>query len=171
AFPHSFFGDGRGAALPWMQEIPDPVTKLSWNAWVELSFAKAEELGVTLGDVVTVATDAGSVDVSVFPRGGIPDDVIAIPLGQGHTVGHYASMAGAAQPQPGVARGVNVLDLLPVATDEAGGQALLSTKATVSKTGRYRRIALSQWTDNQRKRGLAPEVSLYELAQQGGMAH
>ncbi|MEZ4331742.1 MAG: 4Fe-4S dicluster domain-containing protein [Myxococcota bacterium] len=176
AFPHSFLGDGRGAALPWMQEIPDPVTKLSWNSWVELSHAKAAELGVTLGDVVTVATDVGSVDVSVFPRGGIPDDVIAIPIGQGHTVGHYASMAGAAQPQPGVARGVNVLDLLPVATDEAGDQAFLSTKATLSRTGRYRRIALSQWTDNQRKRGLAPEVSLYDLAssgghESGGMAH
>jgi len=174
AFPHSFYGDGRGAALPWMQEIPDPVTKLSWNSWAELSHAKAAELGVTFGDVVTIATDAGSVDVSVFPRGGIPDDVVAIPIGQGHTVGHYASMTGDEHPQPGAARGVNLADLLPVATDESGGQAFLSTRATVTKTGRFRRLALSQWTDNQRKRGLAPEVSLYDLAQAGGagaMAH
>ncbi len=171
AFPHSFYGDGRGAALPWMQEIPDPVTKLSWNSWVELSHAKAAELDLKFGDVVTIATEAGSVDVSVFPRGGIPDDVIAMPIGQGHTVGHYASMTGDEQPQPGVARGVNLAEILPAATDEAGGQAFLSTKATVTKTGRFRRLALSQWTDNQRKRGLAPEVSLYDLAQAGSMAH
>jgi anaerobic selenocysteine-containing dehydrogenase/Fe-S-cluster-containing dehydrogenase component len=171
AFPHSFYGDGRGAALPWNQEVPDPVTKLSWNSWAELSHGKAAELGVTFGDVVTIATDAGSFDVSVLPRGGIPDDVVAIPIGQGHTVGHYASMAGDEQSQPGVARGVNLADVLPVATDEAGGQAFLSTKATVTKTGRFRRLALSQWTDNQRKRGLAPEVSLYDLAQAGGLAH
>ncbi len=174
AFPHSFYYDGRGAALPWNQEIPDPVTKLSWNTWAEISLAKAEELGVVFGDVVTIATDAGSIDVSVYPRGGIRDDVVAIPIGQGHTVGFYASMAGqyeGSAGQPGVARGQNVADILPAALDEAGGQAFLSTTATVTKTGRFRRLAISQFTDNQRKRGLAPEVSLYDLAKGGGMAH
>ncbi len=169
AFPHSFFADGRGAALPWMQEIPDPVTKLSWNSWAEISFKKAKELDVVFGDVITIDTGLGSIDVSVFPRGGVRDDIIAIPIGQGHTVGHYASMAG--DGQPGVARGANVATVLPAALDEAGGQAYLSTKATVTKTGRFRRLALSQWTDNQRKRRLAPEVSIYDLAQSGGMAH
>ncbi|MBJ18738.1 MAG: 4Fe-4S dicluster domain-containing protein [bacterium] len=169
AFPHSFYYDGRGAALPWNQEVPDPVTKISWNTWAEISPSKADELGVVFGDVITIATDDGSIDVSVYPRGGVRDDVVAIPIGQGHTVGHYASMA--IDDQPGVARGANAADVLPAALDEAGGQAFLSTTATVSKTGRFRRLALSQWTDNQRKRGLAPEVSLYDLAKAGGMAH
>ena len=171
-YPHSYWGDGSSAALPWMQEIPDPVTKLSWNSWAEISMIKADELGLTFGDVITVQTATGSVDLSVFPRGGIRDDVVAIPIGQGHTVGWYASMEGDEEsPQKGVARGVNVADLLPAATDEAGGQAYVSTKASVTKTGRFRRLALSQWTDNQRERGLAPEVSLYDLAKGGGMAH
>ena len=176
AFPHSYVGDGSGAALPWMQEIPDPVTKLSWNSWAEISKAKADELGVVFGDVISVETPSGSVELSVYPRGGIRDDVIAIPTGQGHTIGHYASHAGDASHEGATAkdalqRGVNVTDLLPAATDEAGGPAYLSTKASVSKTGRFRRLALSQWTDNQRQRGLAPEVSLYDLAKGGGMAH
>jgi len=169
AFPHSFYYDGRGAALPWNQEIPDPVTKISWNTWAEISPSRADELGVVFGDVITIATESGSIDVSVYPRGGVREDIVAIPIGQGHKVGHYASMAG--DGQPGVARGANVADLLPAALDEAGGQAFLSTTATISKTGRFRRLALSQWTDNQRKRGLAPEVSLYALAKSGGMAH
>ncbi|MAG33210.1 MAG: hypothetical protein CL908_20215 [Deltaproteobacteria bacterium] len=169
AFPHSYHYDGRGAALPWMQEIPDPVTKISWNSWAEISMAKAEELGVVFGDVISVETDAGRVEVSVYPRGGVRDDVVAIPIGQGHTVGHYASME--VDGQEGVARGANVGALLPAALDEAGGQAFLSTKASVSKTGRFRRLALAQFTDNQRKRGLAPEVSLFDLAESGGSAH
>jgi len=169
AFPHSYYGDGRGAALPWMQEIPDPVTKISWNSWAEISPKTARGLGVVFGDVVSIDTGIGSIDVSVYPRGGVRDDIIAIPIGQGHTVGHYASMAG--DEQPGVARGANVATVLPAALDEAGGQAYLSTKASVTKTGRFRRLAMSQWTDNQRKRGLAPEVSLYDLATTGGMAH
>ncbi len=165
AFPHSFYGDGSGATLPWLQETPDPVTKISWNSWLEVSFATAESLGVVFGDVVEVTTAGGSARVSVFPRGGIRDDVIAIPIGQGHSVGHYASMAG--DGEPGVARGINTYDLLPAATNESGGQAFLSTKATLSKTGEFRRLALSQWTDNQRGRGLAPAMSLAAAAGHG----
>ncbi|MCA9504606.1 MAG: 4Fe-4S dicluster domain-containing protein [Spirochaetaceae bacterium] len=169
AFPHSFLGDGSGAPLPWMQEIPDPVTKISWNSWAEISQAKADELGVVFGDVVSIDTGAGQIEVSVYPRGGIRDDVVAVPMGQGHTVGYYASHE--VDGQPGVARGANVATVLPAALDEAGGQAFLSTRATIAKTGRFRRLALSQWTDNQRKRGLAPEVSLYDLAKGGAGAH
>ncbi len=171
AFPHSYFGDGRGAALPWNQEVPDPVTKISWTTWAEISMAKADEMGVVYGDVVKIDTGAGSIDVSVYPRGGVRDDVVAIPIGQGHTVGFYSSMAGDEQPQPGVARGANVADILPAALDEAGGQAFVSTRASVTKTGNFRRMALSQWTDNQRKRGLAPEVSLYDLSKGAAAAH
>ena len=83
AFPHSYIGDGTGAALPWLQEIPDPVTKLSWNSWAEISHAKADEMGLSFGDVISVETPGGSVELSVYPRGGIRDDVIAIPIGSG----------------------------------------------------------------------------------------
>lgn len=163
AFPHSYQTDGSGAALPWTQETPHPVTKLSWNSWLEMSFATAESLGVTFGDVVKVTAPSGSVEVSVFPRGGIRDDVIAIPIGQGHTVGYYASME--LEGEAGTARGANVLDLLPTATDGSGSRVFLGTKVQLEKTGRFRRLALSQWSDNQRDRGLAPEMSLLALAE------
>jgi len=171
-FEHSFLGDGSSAALPWMQETPHPVTKLSWNSWVEMSFATAEDLGVTFGDVVEVNTDNGSLEVSAFPRGGIRDDAIAIALGQGHTVGHYASME--IDGEPGVARGVNAIAILPASTDESGGRVWLGSRASVSKTGRFRRLALSQWTDNQRERGLGKSMALSALSGHGeehGGAH
>jgi len=44
AYPRSFLGDGSGAALPWMQETPDPVTKTSWGSWAEISLATADRL-------------------------------------------------------------------------------------------------------------------------------
>ena len=174
AFPHPYLGDGSGAALPWLQEIPDPVTKISWNSWAEISHAKAEALGAQVRRRHPGRDGAGAAELSVYPRGGVRDDVVAIPIGQGHSVGHYASHAGdaafeGASAKDVLQRGVNLADLLPAATDEAGGQAYLSTNASVtSATVGFRRLALSQWTDNQRKRGLAPEVSLYELA--GGAA-
>ena len=165
AYPHSFLGDGSGAAQPWLQETPDPVTKLSWGSWLEMSFRSAENLGVTFGDVVRLRSDVGTIELSAFPRGGIRDDVVAIAIGQGHTVGHYASMAG--DGEPGAARGASVISILPDARDENGGRVWLGTKVQLEKTGRFRRLALSQWTDNQRGRGLAQEVSLAALAGAG----
>ena len=69
AYPHSYLGDGSGAALPWLQEIPDPVTKLSWRSWVEVSKATAAELGFKFGDVARIETQSGAVELSrVAPR-------------------------------------------------------------------------------------------------------
>jgi molybdopterin-containing oxidoreductase family iron-sulfur binding subunit len=167
AYPHSFFGDGRGASLPWAQETPHPVTKTSWVSWAEISPSTAESLGLTFGDVVKIETGfgPGSIEVPVYPRGGVRDDVVAVAIGQGHTVGHYASLAG--DGQPGAARGASVISVLPGNADESGGRAWLSTRAQVHATGGFKRIPLSQWTDNQRDRSLAPTVSLAALAGEG----
>jgi anaerobic selenocysteine-containing dehydrogenase/Fe-S-cluster-containing dehydrogenase component len=159
AFPHPFLGDGGGAALPLLQEIPDPTTHVAWESWAELSLATADRLGVELGDVVRLESSAGAIEVSVFPRGGIRDDVIAVPTGQGHRVGHFASKAG--QGMPDVARGVNVADVLPGdGVDETGGRAWLTEKPKVTAAGRHRRLPLLQWTDNKRERQLGEAITL-----------
>jgi molybdopterin-containing oxidoreductase family iron-sulfur binding subunit len=36
-YAHSLLYDGRGANRPWLLENPDPVTKVTWNSWVEVS--------------------------------------------------------------------------------------------------------------------------------------
>ena len=119
-FPHSFLYDGRGANLPWLQEMPDPVMSVAWESWAEISLDTAERLGVELGDVVAIETSAGRIEVPVHPRGGIRDDVVAVPIGQGHSVGRYASRAG--DGRPGEARGANVIEMLPAGVDESGGR-------------------------------------------------
>ena len=168
AFEHPFLGDGSGAALPWLQETPDPVTKASWVSWAEVHPDTAEKLGVGFGDVIRIDTGAGagSIAVPVYPRGGVRQDVVAVATGQGHTEGLYASHAN--DGAPGQARGANVLSVLPGTSDAAGATAFLSTKASLSKTGAFSRIPLQQWTDNQRGRGLAPDVTPAELAAEKG---
>jgi len=172
AFPHSLLGDGSGAALPLLQEIPDPVTAVAWESWAEISLNTAERLGVELGDVLRVTTSAGSVELAAFPRGGIRDDVIAIPTGQGHSQGHFASKAG--QGLAGTPRGVNVVDLLPPLVDHgSGGFAWLIENAEVERTGRHRRLPLAQWSDNKRGRQLGEAMTLGALAdaKSGANAH
>ncbi|MBW2244805.1 MAG: 4Fe-4S dicluster domain-containing protein [Deltaproteobacteria bacterium] len=165
AFPHGLLSDGRGAALPVLQEIPDPITSVAWESWAEISLASAEKLGVEFGDVLEIETSAGRIEVAVYPRGGIRDDVVAVPTGQGHTVGWFASKEG--QGMPGMARGVNVSDLLPAQVDEGGGRAWLTEKATVKATGRHRRLVALQTQDNKRQRKLGEAITLAALGDAG----
>jgi molybdopterin-containing oxidoreductase family iron-sulfur binding subunit len=167
--PSPLLHDGRGANLSWLQETPDPVMKVAWQSWAEISHETAKTLGVERGDVVAVETGAGRALLPALPRGGIRNDVIAIAIGQGHSVGYFASHA--AEDRPGEARGVNVIALLPALTDETGGRAWLTARANVSATGGHARIAQLQFTDNQRQRQLAESVPLAALAAGGGAAH
>jgi MoCo/4Fe-4S cofactor protein with predicted Tat translocation signal len=48
-------GDGQQANNPWLQEFPDPITRASWDNYVKMSKADAEELGL----VNTHASDGG----------------------------------------------------------------------------------------------------------------
>ena len=167
--PGALLYDGRGANLAWLQEVPDPVTKITWVSFAEISPRAAEKLGgLEFGDVIDVETKAGKLSVPVFIRGGIRDDVIAVAIGQGHTVGLYAS--GTDSGHPGEARGVNVIDALPALTDESGGRAWLLTKAKVSKTGRHEKLPICQDSQNQRGRRLALAVTLQDLAAGGAPA-
>jgi len=162
AYPSPLLGDGRSANLAWLQEVPDPVTKIGWQSWIEVSQATAGKLGAEVGDVIQVETPFGRFEAPMVPRGQLRDDVVAVAIGQGHTVGHFASRGG--RNVPGEARGVNVIAALPAATDEAGGRAWLSTRARMKRTGRSERVAFMQSSDNQRERGLAEAVPVSALA-------
>jgi molybdopterin-containing oxidoreductase family iron-sulfur binding subunit len=168
AFPTAMLGDGSGANLPWMQEVPDPVTKVAWESWAEISNRRAEKLGISIGDVVAVETPTGRLEVPAYPRGGIRDDVIAIAMGQGHSVGRFATHFNEGLPDQ--ARGVSVLDVLPVASNESGGPAWFVANASVIPTGSTQRLPLVQTHDNKRGRMLGESISLLELAR-GGEAH
>ena len=41
--------DGSLAHLPWLQEMPDPMTSGMWCSWVEINEKKAHELGIAAG--------------------------------------------------------------------------------------------------------------------------
>jgi len=77
--------DGRFANLAWLQEMPDPITKITWDNAALISPATAETLGVTDGDVLRLTTDHGSVEVPAWRQPGQADGSIALTLGYGRT--------------------------------------------------------------------------------------
>ena len=120
----SAFLDGSLAHLPWLQELPDPMTSAMWSSWVEINPATAMKLGIGDGDVVDVESTHGSVRVAAVLTPGIAPDIVAIPAGQGHrTFTRYAS-----------GRGINPVDVLsPMNVDRVGTVAWAATRVKVSR--------------------------------------
>lgn len=75
--------DGRFANIAWLQELPDPVSKLSWDNAALVSPATASKLGVERGDMVSLTVDGRSVDVGIFVMPGVADGVLAFTVGYG----------------------------------------------------------------------------------------
>jgi anaerobic selenocysteine-containing dehydrogenase len=120
------FGDGSSAHLPWLQELPDPLTSAMWSSWVELNPQTAAKLGVTDGDVLEISSSQGSLRAPAMIFPGIAPDVIAMPVGQGHeNFTRYASK-----------RGANPIAILAAKTEpETGSLAWAATRVKVTRVG------------------------------------
>jgi molybdopterin-containing oxidoreductase family iron-sulfur binding subunit len=73
--------DGRFTHNAWLLELPDPVTKLTWENAAQLSPTTARALGVRNGDVVTLRVGSRSLDVPVIIVPGTADDSVALAAG------------------------------------------------------------------------------------------
>jgi anaerobic selenocysteine-containing dehydrogenase len=120
------FGDGSAAHLPWLQEMPDPLTSAMWSSWVEINPQTAARLNIAQGDVVEIASAHGAVRAPAMIFPGIAPDVIAMPVGQGHeTFTRYASR-----------RGANPIAILaPAVVAQTGALAWAATRVKVARAG------------------------------------
>ena len=120
------FGDGSTAHLPWLQEMPDPLTSAMWSSWVEINPQTAERLQIAQGDLVDVTSVQGVLRVPAMIFPGIAPDVIAMPVGQGHdTFTRYASK-----------RGVNPIAILAPQTEpETSSVAWAATRVKIARAG------------------------------------
>ena len=153
-YPSPTLGDGRGANKPWLQELPDPVTKIAWQSWVEIHPLTARRLGIKPGDHVTVTTTAGALTAPAYPYLGVRQDTLAVALGQGHSAyGRYAERIG-----------VNALDALVVSPNGPGGLALTQLKASLTKTADSSPLVSTEGSARQHGRGVAKAVTAADLA-------
>ena len=77
--------DGRFANLGWLQELPKPFTKLTWDNTVQLSPATASRLGLRNEDIVEVGVGRTSVKGPAWIVPGQADDTVTVHLGYGRT--------------------------------------------------------------------------------------
>lgn len=75
--------DGRFANLSWLQELPDSLTKITWDNAVLLSPATAEAFGLKRDDRVSLGYRDHTLEAAVFVLPGQADESIALSLGYG----------------------------------------------------------------------------------------
>ena len=130
-FESTGLSDGRGAALPWMQATPDPISTAVWRTWVEINHRVAEEREISEGDVISIESQNGRIEALAYPSPAVPPDTVCVPVGQGHASGgRYAER-----------RGANVYSILSPNIDSGtGALAWASTKVNIQKTGEWIRL-------------------------------
>ncbi|WP_166830190.1 TAT-variant-translocated molybdopterin oxidoreductase [Thalassoroseus pseudoceratinae] len=83
--PDPTIRDGEFANNGWLQELPKPFTKLTWDNAALIGPKTADELGVRNGDMVTLTHGERTLDVAVMKLPGQPEGVITLHLGYGRT--------------------------------------------------------------------------------------
>jgi molybdopterin-containing oxidoreductase family iron-sulfur binding subunit len=167
--------DGRYANNGWLQELPDPITKLTWDNAAIISPAYAKRLGVLTGELLQITINEKSgggqpvkrelvIAAAVSP--GHADNSIAIPLGYARKMPQFYELpyaGGALKKRPAITEqgGFNGYFLRTAASPYfavAGGQGIESVQ--VKKVGRTYPFSITQEHFSIEGRGLVREATL-----------
>jgi MoCo/4Fe-4S cofactor protein with predicted Tat translocation signal len=125
-------GDGTLAQLPWLQELPDPMTKATWDNYVTVSTHNAKAQGLKTGSIVSVKANGATVELPVIVLPGQARDTVGIALGYGRTLGHTEAST--------MVVGKNVYPMVGTAS----GLRSYATTATITATGATEELAITQ---------------------------
>jgi molybdopterin-containing oxidoreductase family iron-sulfur binding subunit len=123
-------GNGSEGNNPWLQELPDPVSKATWGNYVAVPRKMAEEKGWAQGDVLKVTANGKSIELPVLIQPGQAAGSVSIALGYGRT------KAG----KVGDKVGENVLPFAVM----RNGAVQYANSVTLEKTGATSPIAQTQ---------------------------
>jgi Fe-S-cluster-containing dehydrogenase component len=123
--------DGRSADLPLMQEIPDPVSTISYGSWLAISRSEAARLGLKDGDEITTSSSDFSLTLPVKVLRGLPEGI-------------YCTYRGAAGPWP-------------ARFDPLTGEPYCYIEGSaISRTGASMKLPVMSGSMSQHGRGIVP---------------
>jgi len=145
--PDPKMDDGRFNNNGWMQELPDPVTKVTWDNVIAMSRKTASALGVANNDVVRVEVGGHSVEGPVYVQPGMADHSLGMTFGWGR-----------AKPgRVGAGTGYNAY-----AVHTSGGH-YFTVGATVTKTGKVNKVSCTQEHWSMEGRPIIREANLEQF--------
>ena len=148
-YPSSATWDGRFANNGWLQEAPDPISKLVWGNAAMVSPKTARDQKLTDGDVISLTRGNFKMEAAVMIQPGHSDDTVSIALGYGR------EMCG--RVGKGVGANANLI--------RTSDGMYFAPGFAIAATGKRETLATTQERgtgDNQEGRPLAREVSAEE---------
>lgn len=141
--------DGRFGNNGWLQELPDPITKISWDNAIQISRKTAMARGLQSGDVVEIEVGGAKVRGPVWIQPGLADNTLALALGYGR------EKAG----RVGARVGFNAY------VCRQNRQPYIASGATLTKTGEKYRLSCTQDHWSMEGRPIIREANLQQFAQ------
>ncbi|GAB3014700.1 TAT-variant-translocated molybdopterin oxidoreductase [Niabella terrae] len=134
-------GTGTGATNPWLQELPDPITRATWGNYALISLPKAAELGIELDmdyeyypqkPVIKIQSGKYSVELPILVIPGMNANTIAVPLGYGRADSLGRSAAGVGE------------NAFPFTSLSGANISFVAPNVTITDAGRKEKIAQTQ---------------------------
>jgi molybdopterin-containing oxidoreductase family iron-sulfur binding subunit len=147
-YPKVGMPEASHAYNPWLHELPDPISKVTWDNYACLSPAAATVLGLSDGDVVRLETDQpGALQLPVFVQPGMHDQVVAVALGYGSLLSERFANIGPPwlQARPTVGPdGLVGKNAAPLLTWVGGSLRSARDSVRLTKTGEQQPLASTQ---------------------------
>jgi MoCo/4Fe-4S cofactor protein with predicted Tat translocation signal len=146
-------GTGNQANNPWLQEFPDPISRVTWDNYVTMSYEEMKELGYNTlmgqeepADMAEVTVNGKTVKLPVIASPGQARGTIGIAVGYGRKFGKEGQTVGQ--------------NAFPLASQSNGQVVLHAFGATLKKTGEKYPIASTQTHHTMMGRDIVKETSL-----------
>ncbi len=159
-YPTVHMTDGTLANVSWLQELPDPVSKVVWDNCLTVSPKTAKEMGLKDGSVVTVEVNGTTLRVPAYIQPGQSNKVAGLALGYGREAGVELAKSV----------GVNAAQLI----QPVSGKLLYSGLAVkVQKTSQNIELAITQGHNSMEGRQIVAESTFknYKDGQTGIHRH
>ncbi len=127
----SSLDNGRLAATPWAQQLPDSISSATWTTWAEINKDDAASIEVGEGDIIFIKSVVGEIEAIAYPHPGVAPGTVGVPIGYGKKEGGRWAED----------RGENILSILADHKDEeTGALAWAATRVKIQKTGRRMKL-------------------------------
>ncbi|HCN85196.1 MAG TPA: molybdopterin oxidoreductase [Sphingobacteriaceae bacterium] len=146
-FQNSTIRDGKNANNAFLQELPDPVSKVTWDNFAAMSPKFAQKLGITEFDLIEIKGANGyTIILPVLIQPGQAQGTISVAVGYGRT--------GAGKAGNGV--GKNAYPFVSL----SNGTLQFNTTATITQTGDSYELAQTQTHHSYEGRNIIRETTL-----------
>ncbi|MCE3258628.1 MAG: 4Fe-4S dicluster protein [Bacteroidetes bacterium] len=153
-------GNGNYSNNPWLMELPDPISKVTWDNYLTMSPIDVKKLGLSEmlrqdidGSIVTLTVNGQSIDIPVYPQPGQAPGSVGLALGYGRTLENLKVANGV---------GKNAFEFLTMINDTI--QPIVANVTISDEKGTHRFAATQiQHTIMGREEYLLREVSIKEF--------